>query len=294
MTLEDAELLTDEQILKVRREIMVTFHPDRWSDPDKKLRAQALFVRAQSPKRPVVSHALVMRSPTTSYELSPDPIQGDVSDVYVTTDKRFVVKVSGFSEGNRLLKKEAENLGKMSKQKFAPHYVPVLYESFSGKDGRIVNVFNNDPDLVPFSRMVDVDGVHACWLFNRILESIMMMEDVGIRHTAIVPDHVMVNPKTHRIKLVGWGHSTTGKIDSIPSRYRSWYPDWLKKLDSGTNGIDLVFAAKTVLTMNRIDGRIRKFLGGCHYGDETLEIQNEFKKLLLSVYGPPKFVPLVI
>lgn len=288
--------MTVEQVVAHKREFMISFHPDRWLDPSDKARAEALFVKAQKSVEKKKSYKI--KSSSREYIVEEPMASGDVSDVYKTVDEQHIVKLSICSVGNKMLKNEAKIFHDLNCPLFQ-NYAPKLVEHFTVKDKNksVVNVFENDREVVPFSRIVNVDGVHACWIFNRLLELIEMLRDYKIAHTAIVPDHVLINPVMHRIKVVGWGHATLSKIGPVPAKYADWYPKWIDSntpIVSSVKGFDVAFAAKTVLTMNRLHGRIKKFLEGCLVSDDVLDVHAEFKDLVESIYGPPKFVKLII
>jgi serine/threonine protein kinase len=276
---------------------------------------------ALSPPPPIVS-------PKRSYRLGPLLAQGDVADVYLAIgDKtvapeqnKFILKASRIPQGTDILQNEATVLAALLKDQEGPfyhQYLPLLVETFPARDTvpRRINVFGYAPGFVSLEqvhlRHPELDGRHIAWICNRLFEICGYVHQHGYVHGAIVPSHVLVNPETHALKLVGWGHSVRsgGTITTAPSAYLDWYPPEVreKRIANATTDMFMLARCATYLAggdptkgtlPKAFPSDFARKLKWCMLPSQgmrpesTWHFHDEFKQMLYGVYGKRKFVHL--
>jgi hypothetical protein len=301
--------------------LQVSTHPDR-NGCD--ARATALYIkigewyaRLKKPTPPI-------KSPKRKYEIIDLLAAGDVADIYTATsdNKEYLLKISRIEGGEKLLNQEQKALTQLLTKagtKSYARYLPILAESFLAKDKiqKRVNVFVREEGFYTLPQIHEqhstLDGRHIAWIFKRLLTIVGFAQQNNIVHAAVLPSHVLVNPETHGLQLVGWGHSVDGgeQVKTISAKYRDWYPvEVLKKKPAG--GVtDLFMAAKCMVYLaggdlgtNRmpdaIPPKMQRFIKSCllegsamRPGD-TWKLLEDFEILLKEVYGPPKFHELLM
>jgi hypothetical protein len=55
-----------------------------------------------------------------------------------------------------------------------------------------------------------VDPRATLWMWNRILDQLACLHDVGLAHNAIAPEHLLIHPRDHGVVLCGWSESGAG------------------------------------------------------------------------------------
>ena len=65
-----------------------------------------------------------------------------------------------------------------------------------------------------------IDARTAVWMWRRILEVLGWAHRCGISHRAVLPEHILVHPRDHRVLLVGWS-SATGDLSFSRDDLRS-------------------------------------------------------------------------
>lgn len=68
-----------------------------------------------------------------------------------------------------------------------------------------------------------IDPRHAVWLWRRLLEILNFLHHSGWSHGDICPEHALVHPQNHNVRLIGWGaaKSGAGPADEISDLCRS-------------------------------------------------------------------------
>lgn len=75
-----------------------------------------------------------------------------------------------------------------------------------------------------------VDGRVGAWLAKRLLELLAWTHDAGVVHGAVIPPHVLVQPRAHGAMLVGWGTAVEregagfGRLPALSSAWSAFYP----------------------------------------------------------------------
>lgn len=174
------------------------------------------------------------------------------------------------------------------------------------------------------------DGVHprhVVWMMNRVTEFLSWLHAKRVVHGAILPQHLLVNVWTHRIKFLDWGYAVTmnSPLKGFVSNALAFYPnplthDWFMKVI----GIkfqpqdDLAMACRCMLyTLGSDPLTGHGALTRCPEGNDVRPLiqmlydhaaydnsrpsamsasafKESFGKIAASIYGPPRFVPFEV
>ncbi|MBI1753565.1 MAG: protein kinase family protein [Acidobacteria bacterium] len=52
-----------------------------------------------------------------------------------------------------------------------------------------------------------IDPKHAIWMWRRMLGALGFVHDRNWVHTDLAPEHLLVHPQDHGIRIIGWGHA---------------------------------------------------------------------------------------
>lgn len=167
------------------------------------------------------------------------------------------------------------------------------------------------------------DGVHPrhiVWMMNRMTEFLSWLHAKRVTHGAVLPEHMLVNAWTHRIKFLDWGYATTvGKpLKGIVSARRAFYPNALLDGKAIQTYHDLAMASRTALFMlgsdpatghgastqcpegNDVRPLIQMLYDHAAYDSSRPSVSSasafkeSFGKIAASIYGPPRFVPFEV
>ena len=93
----------------------------------------------------------------------------------------------------------------------------------------------------------------AVWIFKRLLELLSWVHRSGVVHSAVLPAHVLVQPRDHGASLVGWtvaavrAGADAGRIAAVSRRWREWYPEKALGGRGGGPEVDVAMAARCAL-----------------------------------------------
>lgn len=279
-------------------------------------------------KRPVA----ILKSKKHEYSLGTRLYRGDVSDIYFATAKgephQYMVKSSRVVGADALLRQEDEVLKAVHKaagDKNYRHYFPLPVESFKVSDRiqKQVNVFHYQDQFYTLEQIREKypDGLnprHLGWIFKRVLTALGFLHQREYVHGAVLPCHIMLSPTDHGGRLIGFGQSV--KIGQVVKhavqKYRDWYPHEILNKQPVQVATDIYLAAKSMLYLGGADmktnvlpatpkatiaaDRMTRFLQSCLLGSVNLRpsdawaLQDEWDEMLRSLFGPPKFIPLLV
>jgi hypothetical protein len=157
---------------------------------------------------------------------------------------------------------------------------------------------------VPLSNN-QLEQIHVNWIFSRMFEFSMWMQQIGMVHMGLNPTTVFVVPETHGIIVVSFYHMCPigKKAETISAKYKTWYPTTLFSKKIATSDIDLELckkiaiyllgdrsAAGTKLKMDKknINQDVLTFLLTKH--ENSIEIYKKYRDLLAKHFER-KFYP---
>lgn len=217
--------------------------------------------------------------------------EGDLSQIHkgYFVDKNeeknlVIVKISAAVESNIFLQNEVKILRILEKKTIGKsaifsRYLPRLYETFSiREEGRqhFASCFKQQDEYFTLRDVMNQypDGVHPktmAWIWNRLMEILGFIHLQGIIHGAVIPEHILIHPVQHGIKLIDWTGATTEKRVRLMSvDLEEFYaPEIFSKKDVGSF-TDIFMAAQCM----------KAILAGGLTNFHSKKIQNEIKELL--------------
>ncbi len=137
-----------------------------------------------------------------------------------------------------------------------------------------------------------LDPRHLVWIWRRLLDVLHFVHALGWAHGAVRPDHALVHPADHAVRLIGWASARAG---SRPEE----------------RAADLVHAARTVAVLAGAEGAVdalpakvpsplRSLIAlAATDADFSLRegatgLDSRLRHAAQEAFGPPTFVPLVL
>jgi hypothetical protein len=276
---------------------------------------------------------LVVRGQDVQHRYTPLRLlaSGDTAGIHLATtadgsgtdtEKLYLLKVARVPAGNIHLDKERKTLTTLlgvAGNTTYRNYLPALVDSFptAGRLPRRINVFRWQPGFYTLEQVHEqhpaLDGRHLAWIFKRLLTVLGFSHRQNILHGAVLPCHVLIHAAGHAVQLVGWGGSALvgQRIQTVPARYRDWYPAEVQHHRPARPATDLFLAARCLAYLsggdpvtNRMPEAVpppmRRFLMTCLLEsasmrpDDAWALMEDFDELLYALYGPPKFHELTL
>lgn len=253
-----------------------------------------------------------------------EPWQGDLCALYPLVDngQKLLLKVVRKGQNNDLMEAEAAALQRIERglhgDPLRGHF-PSLYESFLWKSeqgalhrvnllGQIEGCFTLSSVIKAFPKGLDL--ADAAWIFNRVLAALAKTHQLGLVHGAVLPCHILIDPRDHNGILIDWCYSVPigERIRSIsPSHKADYPPEVLQKLPAQP-ATDLYMAARCMLHLlgakheldelsPAVPKAMQALLRVClipaphrRYGN-AWQLFDDFRTLLEKLYGPARFRP---
>lgn len=232
-------------------------------------------------------------------------------------DLAVLLKIPRSPADNDLVEREAVALARLARHgdpRFHA-YAPTLVESFRHTDAadpdravRQVNVTLRLGGFHPLTALLDawpqgLDARDVAWIWRRLLVALGYAHRAGVRHGAVLPEHVMVHPEQHGLVLVDWCYSVTedgGFLPALVERHRDRYPPEVLSREPATEATDLHLAALCMAELmgGRAPRELRAFVAGCTLPSErgrphdAWRLLAELDDALDRLYGPRTFRPL--
>lgn len=216
---------------------------------------------------------------------------GDLSHIYAGSRKgsseRVHLKIALAPPHNTWLEREALVLSRLAALPDVARFVPRMRDSFlaHGDGGALhrVNVTDAADGLVSVASILrarpdGLDPEDATWIARRVFAQAVLAKMVGVVHSAIVPDHVLVHPVKREPLHLGWIHSVDAKphvrITHVIDRYRAWYPPEVFDTKCVDERTDIAMAARVAIALysggpdlrklpKTIPTRLSRFLERC-------------------------------
>jgi hypothetical protein len=269
---------------------------------------------------------------------------GSVSNVYRgrffdgPVEVEAVVKVARDPRTNELLSHEAATLGRLHGADPANRYTPFLpyAEATFGIGGEVMpgkapptprqaTVLRVHPAIrSPADELYTLDEVRraypagldqrqAAWIWRRVLTVLGFAHSHNVLHGAVLPPHVLIEPREHKLILVDWCCSVPAN-GSRPlrmiagARFIPWYKREHASRNPPTPAIDIALAARCLIELMGGDGAagtcppavdpaLQRYYGRCmnfspNARPDAWQLLADFDKLIETLWGPRRFVPL--
>jgi len=223
----------------------------------------------------------------TTYHVLDRLAVGSVCTIYLCRFKagaeqvEGVLKVARDGRANDLVANEAAVLRRLHEAdgaaKFAP-FLPKVEASLSVGDGaaaapsRQANVLRSHPgirspyELYTLSEVkrhcpAGLDGRDMAWIWRRLLNVLGFVHAGGVAHAAVLPDHVLIEPKEHKLVLIDWCCATLVGTDGgrrplgaapapvIAGAYLPWYRRQGASRQPPSPGLDVAMGARCMIDL---------------------------------------------
>jgi hypothetical protein len=135
-----------------------------------------------------------------------------------------------------------------------------------------------------------IDPRHAVWLWRRMLDTLGFVHARGWSHGDVRPEHALVHPADHEVRMIGWASATRGA-------------------GASARALDLARSARVVMVLlcgagaaipGRVPDGIARLVTTAGRDESFCErngaqgIDAMLRAAALEAFGPPSFVPLLI
>jgi serine/threonine protein kinase len=264
-----------------------------------------------------------IKSKKYTYDIQDLLTSADLSEVYYGVRKedseQVIIKVLRNPANKDLFLNEFKTLNYIRnespiKEFKIINHIPNIIEHFEINSAGIkkqVTVFKRLVGYYSLSQVKNkysngVDAKTAVWIFNRSMAALMATHQSGYIHGAFTPDHFMIGAEQangqldHNGILVDFSYSVkrNTKIKAIVPRWKEMYPtEVLEKLNVNFS-TDIYMSAKTILYIaeRNLPKPIDNFFRWCtmgvkHRPQNAFEVHEDFKGILKTIYGEPRFHP---
>ena len=225
-----------------------------------------------------------------------------------------VLKIARTHLSNQYVLRESQTLKRLQNEdrerKFAPFLPQAIgtlnYEQAGNEPPRVAEVLGyhqgigGPDDLYTLEEIRDaypsgIDSRDMAWMWRRLLSILGFVHQSGIVHGSVTPDHVLIEPKDHKLVLIGWcGAVPIGSAPALlPQRWRGW-SNW----DSGAAPVtDLASAAKsmTYLLHENAEPAVQRHLErACETSSSAWKLLDDFDRMIEALWGPRQFRPFVM
>lgn len=131
-----------------------------------------------------------------------------------------------------------------------------------------------------------LDARHVSWIARRALEQLAQLHSLGFVHGAVEATHLLVHPRDHGVRLVGW--SAAGESASLDARAADVAGVARLALQLGRGG-----AATSVLPQPLLD--VLSAATEARFAARGAEwLRAQLREATTSALGAPRFIPLSV
>ena len=242
---------------------------------------------------------------------------GTFTNVYLCEDNTTILKVIKDTVDNKRLIAEAEIVTQLRKTRLAGLFPELLdanawlqecekcpdrFKCFTASKKIDCGLRNNallykyDKDMPSLLEVMNVypngiDERDMIWMYKRMLAAIQTAHNEGVVHSAVLPQHVLLNLVNHGICLIDWMHiNKVGRKPNINKiATNDYYPDYKLTADNST-ALDIhmasVCAAKLIGGVDKASKEIRIILrAGMSGATDALLVHEQMDKVAKKLYG---------
>ncbi len=200
---------------------------------------------------------------------------------------------------------EADAVGKFTP--FLPRVAQSVSYSHSGSEpARVASVLEYHDGVVGPDSLYTLERVHEvyptgidardmAWMWRRLLTILGFVHQQSLVHGAVMPDHVLIEPREHKLILIGWCGAVA--IGARPVVHPSRWTEWAARSELASPTTDLAGAARTMLYVlgPTVDPAIARHLDRASEAmSDAWELLNDFDRLIEALWGPRQFRPFVM
>ncbi len=246
-------------------------------------------------------------------------------------DVEGVFKIAGDAQSNALVANEAAKLRALLARdtggQFAP-FLPVVEASVAVGEGSVnspvrqANILRMHPAICSPDELYTLfevknrypgglDSRNVAWIWRRLLSILGFVHAHGIVHGAVLPMHVMIEPREHKLVLIDWCGATdisaagASPLKIIAGGHVAWYKRESASTHPPTPALDIAFAARCMIELlggdpvegvcpPTVEPAFQRHLQRCimatpNARPNAMKILADFDKLLEPMWGPRKF-----
>ena len=157
-----------------------------------------------------------------------------------------------------------------------------------------------------------LDGRDVAWIWRRLLSVLGFIHTHDVVHAAVLPMHVLIEPREHKLVLVDWCCAVSGaSADSAPLRlitggYTPWYKREGALKQPPTPTLDIALAARCMIELMggdpvaaqlapAVDPALLRYFRRCvETGSsgarpDAWKLLEDFDRLIEALWGPREF-----
>ena len=241
---------------------------------------------------------------------------GDLCNLYrcdLSGSKRGgVFKIARSYRGNPHVAREAETLRRLHEADREARYAPFLpvhvgsiqYSQDDKEPDRLVNVLSYFEGITGPDDLYSLEQVRAAypngldardmaWIWRRLLTILGFVHQQNLAHTAVTPDHILIEPREHKLILIAFSAAAPfGMLPYLaPMRWRKWYPSAASGTFVASAQNDLLFAANSMsyLIGKNVEPGISRHMQRAGETRDAWKLLDDFDKLIEVLWGPRQF-----
>lgn len=279
---------------------------------------------------------MLVQTPTHAFTVLEPLAGGESARVYhcdVRTKKGgatapAVFKIAATGVANEGLKNESVTLwlltfaeGSGAHQPFFPRVVESFAYVDEARVTRRANVLAYDPSIRSPAELYSLaevraaypDGLDArdvAWMLRRVLSLLAFAHGAGVGHGAVTPAHVLIEPREHKLVVVGWANAGGVDANVGPHSTDRVAASWLAE-PTPRREADVALAGRTFIGLlggdpvdvelpDSVDAGVARFLERCVLGRDISgskqpgRLLSDFDRLIDSLWGKRTFRPFAM
>ncbi len=241
---------------------------------------------------------------------------GDIAHLYGAQGGQVLRKMPRHGRDNDLMRAEAQALSTLERDGDPAHraYAPLLLRSLRERDpgtgmDRVVNELQHLTGFASLAQVAaaypgGVDPRDAAWMWRRLLVALGYAHRAGVVHGAVLPEHVLIEPREHGLALVDWCYSVPPglPVAAMAAGRLGFYPPEVAARRAAGPGTDIYAATKTMSWLMGAGApqALRNFARGCTMANpharpkDAWRLLEELDDVLGRLYGRRKFRPFTL
>jgi hypothetical protein len=159
-----------------------------------------------------------------------------------------------------------------------------------------------------------LDPRHVAWIWRRVLSILGFAHLHGVVHAAVLPMHVLIEPRGHKLLLIDWccaAHEPWNRPEPVTilgGAYLAWYKREGALRRPPTPALDVALAARSMVELlggdavraefpAAIDPALQRYFTRCLAGGsgaraDAWKLLDDFDRLIAALWGPRTYCPL--
>lgn len=326
----------EKQVKRLYREIAKKIHPDYYPE-DEKAEAnsllQMLILWRQDAQEKIANNNYgkadkvgkdgFIETKKYFYRIIKLLKVGDLTDVYLAEyfdetkkKQKAAIKIAACDEDNDFIRAEANTLKNLiiaarGKYKIFARYLPTQIDSFVIRDENrkrtYGNIFKLYEDYYSLGDVIAAypEGINIramAWMWNRVLEILGFIHRQKIVHGGIIPDHLLIHPVYHGVKLIDWTTAVSaGKIKLMSKSSEGYYAPEIFSREDAKSATDIYMSARCMIRLlggktvenltHQVPDSVKRILKVCTVSDvnkrpqDAWVVRDEFDDILEKLYG---------